>query len=200
MIDELTKISTATLQATSTQVSVLPRDINPIDPDSRISGRIFTVRLDPASNYYLHKAIYEAGKSDILVVQSQGNFELGYFGEIMTVAAKQRQLKGLVIDSCVRDTREIIDLGFPVFCKGISIKNTTKEKLTSQTLPVPIEIGSCNLRPGDIIVGDPEGLVSFPERLLKKVIHQALANIESEKEWIAQIRQGRSTMDLLKLV
>jgi 4-hydroxy-4-methyl-2-oxoglutarate aldolase len=108
----------------------------------------------------LRKAVALAHPGDVLIVDNDGFLEAGLWGEIITVAAMQKGIVGLVTNGAVRDTRQIPDLGFSVFCGGISIKGTTKAAPGKINHAITFE--GVIVNPGDIVVGDNDGLVVIP--------------------------------------
>ena len=108
-----------------------------------------------------------------------------------------RGVEGLVTDGAVRDTREIRLLRFPVFSAGVAITGTIKQSAGSVNQPVVI--GNCRIRPGDIVVGDDDGVVVVPAEAESEVIERAQARVEKETRLIQRLRDGELTVDLLGL-
>ena len=148
----------------------------------------------PGDNLLLHKAIASATTGDVLVVNVSGHYESGYWGENMTVAAQARGLRGLVIDGCVRDADPIEALGFPVFCRGLCIHGTTK--FGRGTLNQPIVICNVTIQPGDIIVGDCDGVVVVPRDRLDETISAALTREAKEANTMTKLREGKTTLEI----
>jgi 4-hydroxy-4-methyl-2-oxoglutarate aldolase len=163
--------------------------------ESKFCGVALTVKSRPGDNLMLHKAVALAQPGDMLVVDNDGFLEAGQWGEIITVAAMQKGIVGLVTNGAVRDTLQIRDLGFPVFCAGISIKGTTKAVPGKINNPITFE--GMIVNPGDIVVGDNDGVVVIPPGEATKLLEAARAKEKAEAEIIAKIKAGSSTMDLL---
>ena len=100
-----------------------------------------------------------------------------------------------MIDGCVRDGHDIVESGFPVFCRGLSIKGTEKKALGK--IEVPIVIGGVSVCPGDIIVGDRDGLVSVPKDTVALAIAASEVRMQQEEEMRRVIRAGGTTSQLL---
>lgn len=175
----------------------LPNWIKPIWPGSTLVGSALTVKSRPGDNIMLHKAVNLAAPGDVLVVENDAFREAGLWGEIITVAAMQRGITGIVTNGAVRDTVPIRELGFPVFCGGVSIKGTTKA--VPGKINVPISFEGVVINPGDIVVADNDGVVVIPRQEAPQVLQAALAKEKSEAEIIRRIRAGESTMDVLRL-
>jgi 4-hydroxy-4-methyl-2-oxoglutarate aldolase len=118
---------TATLHEAGGKIGALPSAIKPMDPSFVISGPAFTVHSPPGDNLWLHRAIAIAKPGDILVVYTEGVYEHGYWGEIMSTAGNAAKLGGLVIDACVRDGALLGKVGFAVFARGLCIRGTGKD-------------------------------------------------------------------------
>lgn len=193
----LAGLGAATVYEANGQRDALDPAIKPLDPHSRVAGRAVTVELEPGDNWFIHVALLEAAEGDILVVDAKGYTEAGPWGDVLTLAAQQRGLAALVIDGAVRDSQEIIDSGFPVFTRGVCIRKTTK--VQAGKVNVPVTIGGVLIEPGDILVGDADGLV----RVRAEDVETALASSEQreqkEEQMRSRIRQGASTLELLGL-
>lgn len=196
-LNRLAALGAATVYEANGQRDALDPAIKPLDPKSRIAGRVVTVELEPADNWFIHIALLEAGEGDILVVDAKGYTQAGPWGDVLTLAAQERGLAGLVIDGAVRDSQEIIASGFPVFTRGVCIRKTTK--VQEGKVNVPVTIGGVLIHPGDVLIGDADGLV----RVKASDIDTALASSEhrelKEEDMRTRIRAGATTLDLLGL-
>ena len=133
----------------------------------------------------------------LLISTVNGFTEGGGWGEITSEACLKMGIRALVTDGAVRDTVEIAKLGFPVFARAISIKGTTK--LQAGLINHPIIIGGVRVEPGDIVVGDPDGVVVVPLHEAEAVLIKAQEKIDFEKKVIEEIREGKLTIDILGL-
>ncbi len=188
------KFSTATLHEAAGKIGALPSSIKPLSATMRICGPAVTVHSPPGDNIMLHEAIIAAQPGDVLVVVVSGHYEAGYWGDIMTHAAKQRKIQGLIINGCVRDSKEIIDSGFPVFSRGICIKGTTKHG--GGSINHPITIGETFISPGDIVVGDRDGVVVLPGLEIENILKTAKKRESQERLIIQQLTEGKTTMEI----
>lgn len=195
LVDALGEIQSATLHEAMGKRGALPHTIKPIWPGMHLSGSALTVKSRPGDNLMLHKAVSLAQPGDVLVVDNDGFLEAGLWGEIITVAAMQKGIVGLVTNGAVRDTLPIRDLGFPVFCAAVSIKGTTKA--VPGKINNPLQFDGVIILPGDVIVADNDGVVVIPCAEAQQVLQAAQAKEKVEAEVIRQIRTGKSTMDLL---
>ena len=199
MMNNLRYFSAATIYEAAGKKGALPVDIKPLHPNMIVFGPAFTVMLDAGDNYFLHHAIYEAPKGSVIVAGVKKEPEFGYWGEIMTHAALYRKISGLIIDGCVRDSQEIKELGFPVFCKGLCIKGTSKRKKPRQQSNLSIGIGDVTVKPGDLVVGDADGVVVLPSTEVDEIMKNATNREEKEKDFIASIKNGKTTIELFRM-
>ncbi|MBN9467937.1 MULTISPECIES: 4-carboxy-4-hydroxy-2-oxoadipate aldolase/oxaloacetate decarboxylase [unclassified Bosea (in: a-proteobacteria)] len=171
--------------------------IKPVDEAMTVAGTAFTCECPPNDNLTLHAALKMAKPGDVLVCDAHGCTEQGMFGDVMSSCAVGAKLAGLVTDGGVRDSATICEVGFPVFAGGICIKGTIKETLGS--LNEPIVLGGVLVRPGDVIIGDADGLVVVPFETVDAVL--AACKLRAEKEAAAKQRfaSGETPWDVYKL-
>jgi 4-hydroxy-4-methyl-2-oxoglutarate aldolase len=148
-------------------------------------------------NLMLHQAIYAAEPGSIIVAEVNRGYEGGYWGEIMTIAAQQRKIAGLVIDGCVRDGATIRELGFPIFARGLNMKGTVKMRLGA--VGVPITCAGVAVAPGDAVVGDDDGVVVVPRALIATVAQAGREREDKEAAMRAKLEAGATTVELLGL-
>jgi 4-hydroxy-4-methyl-2-oxoglutarate aldolase len=187
---------TATLHEAGGKIGALPPAIKPMDPSFVISGPAFTVHSPPGDNLWLHRAIAVAKPGDILVVYTEGVYEHGYWGEIMSTAGNAAKLGGLVIDACVRDGALLGKVGFPVFARGLCIRGTGKDFAARGWLNAPLLLGDVTVEPGDLIVGDTDGVVAIPRASVETVLQKSREREEKEAETMRQLVAGHSSIDL----
>jgi regulator of RNase E activity RraA len=125
----------------------------------RIAGPAYTVRCAPGDNLMLHAAIYRAAAGSVIVVQG-GDLEYALAGGNVCAVAQKRGVRGFVLDGALRDVAEVRASGFPVFAKAVIPKPGAKEAIGS--LNEPVTCGGVRVEPGDIVVGDEEGIVVVP--------------------------------------
>lgn len=138
---------------------VMSSRIKPVDAASKMIGRAFTAQCYPGDNLALHEAIYAANPGDVLVIDCNGYTEAGHFGDVMATACKLYGLSGVVINGSCRDSEDIRKLGFPVFAKAYNPSGTVKESLAR--LGVPVLVGDVEVRTGDVIFGDCDGVCNW---------------------------------------
>jgi 4-hydroxy-4-methyl-2-oxoglutarate aldolase len=198
LFDRLRDLGSATVYEAQGAKGALDAGIKPLDAGSRLVGPALTVDTRPADNLMLHYALLKARPGDVLVVDAKAFLEAGPWGDVLTAAAIKAGVAGLVINGSVRDASAIVDLGFPVFCRGLSIKGTGKHQ--PGRVNVPVSIGDVLIRPGDVIVGDRDGLVVVAPEEIEAVIASAEAREAKEAEFRAAIERGATTAELLGLM
>lgn len=194
VVQRIRDFGTATVHEASGGGGALPSDIKPISEGMVLCGPAVTVKARPGDNLIIHKAIYVAKAGDVLVVDSGGYVEAGPWGGIMTTAAKQREIEGLVINGSVRDSAEIIQMGFPVFSKGLSIKGTSKA--LPGLINHRISIGNVAINPGDIVLGDRDGVVVIPRQDAEQICKGCQLRSEKERGITEKLKAGQSTLEL----
>ena len=159
-------------------------------------GPAFTVQCPPFSNLQIHHALYLAVPGDILVANVNEATEAGYWGDILNEAAMARRLGGLVIDGGVRDTVRLSRMSFPVFSNGVCIRGTGKDREALAWLQEPVRMGDVVVQPGDLVVGDRDGVVVLPASDVPSILTAAKAREADEARKIELIRGGARTIDL----
>lgn len=173
---------------------VMDTAIKPVGASMKMIGRAFTAQCFPGDNLALHQAIYAAEPGDVLVLDLHGYSNAGHFGDIMTLACMERGLAGVVIDGSCRDSEDIRELGFPVFCRGFNPSGTVKESLAKMNIPV--RCGGITVHPGDIIFGDCDGVVVIPQSEEDTVFAKANEKFEHEIEIVEALKAGKTTLEI----
>ncbi len=170
-------------------------EIKPLWPGAKLAGAALTVACRVADNLTLHKAIELAKPGDVIVVDAGGYKEAGgMWGEIMALAARKRGVEGAVIDGAARDTAVLRAMGFPVFARTSSPGPTTKK--TFGSINEPVVCGGVLVAPGDIILGDDDGVVVIPRARAADVVALGRARDEREAHIKQLIEQGKTTMEI----
>ncbi len=193
-IKALGKFSTATLCEALGWFGNLPSAIKPIGRGMKVCGPAYTVSTMPRDNVLLHRAYAYAKPGDVLLVDCNGYYEAGYWGDLMSLGAKTRGIAGLVIDGCIRDTDDIEAMGFAVFARGSCIHGTTNHG--TGTLNEAIIIGNCPVAPGDIVVGDRDGVVIVPQGRIDEALTKAHAREEKEAATRTQLKAGKTSLEI----
>ncbi|RAS92204.1 regulator [Priestia endophytica] len=150
----------------------LDSSIKPLQDKYKIAGRAFTVKMPVGDNLVFLRAIREARPGDVLVVDAKGDTYRAIAGDFIVGMAKTLGIKGIVVDGVIRDLEGIKGLDFPVFCKGTTV--AASGKAGKGELNVPISCGGVTISPGDLIIGDGDGVVVVPEAMEREVLDKAL--------------------------
>ncbi|WNF01144.1 S-adenosylmethionine--2-demethylmenaquinone methyltransferase [Streptomyces luomodiensis] len=187
-------LTSATVHEAAGRIGALPSAIKPVHPAMHVEGPAFPVRMPAGDNLWLHRAVYAASPGEILVIDCGGGFEHGYFGEVLAEAALARGLAGLVIHGGVRDARRLGEIGWPVFAERVCIRGTGKDPHGDGELGEPITIGDVEIRRGDLVVADTDGVVCVPADRAEEVRAASAARDEAEHGYISRLRAGESTL------
>ena len=192
-------IPCSTLHEAGGRIGALPHAIKPVAPGWKLCGPAVTVHGPGGDNLWLHRAIYVAQPGDVLVVSVSGAVEYGYWGDIMTGAARKQGLGGLVIDGCVRDGEELAQANFPVFARGLAMRGTGKDFGAIGWINRPVLIGEITVSPGDLVVGDGDGVVVLPREAAGTIVAAAMAREAKEADVLRRIAAGERTVDIYGL-
>lgn len=197
IIDALGRLSSATLHEVMDKGHTMLPILRPLWHPLSLCGPAFTVQARPADNLATHWGVAAAPAGSVLVVSHEGDATCGGWGEILSVAAIARGLKGLVTDGAVRDTDACRRLGFPIFSQGVSIKGTTKSY--AGAVNVPVVCAGALVHPGDYILADEDGIVVVPRREAEAILERSRQRDAQEARIMEQLRAGMLTVDLLNL-
>ena len=196
-IEAFRGLGAATVYEAAGRAGSVDPAIKPLARGIRLLGPAVTVRCHPRDNLMLHKALQIAQEGDVIVATTDGYPSAGYWGGLMATSAMARKLGGLAIDGCVRDSEEILSMGFPVFCRGTCVRGTAKGTLG--TVNLPILFGEVLVQAGDLILGDDDGLVVIPRAEIQKVLAASRKRVEAEKQKAAVLAGGVSSVEFNKL-
>lgn len=194
LINAARSLPVATLHEAAGKIGVMPSVIKPVHPEFRVCGPAVTVDCPGGDNLWIHRAIYAAQPGDILVVSVNGQYDHGYWGEIMSTACQVRKLGGLVINGCVRDFTLLGEIGFPIFARGLCIRGTGKDFQARGWINHPTLFDDVVVNPGDLIVGDSDGVVSIPRQRVAEVIDAASRREAQEAEILKRLQQGETSL------
>ena len=196
-VQRLAKFSSATIHEAQGRKGALSSKIKPIDRSMSFCGPALTVRCAPRDNLMLQVAIHYAEPGDVVLVAAGEFDEAGTFGDVLGNAMKAKGLAGLVTDSGVRDTQDLIELGLPVFSGSISIKGTVKE--TIGPINHPVVFGDEIIYPGDVLRGDADGVVVVRKDEVEEVIRLSQERDDAERDLIRRYHEGGTTIELCNL-
>ncbi|WP_408316282.1 RraA family protein [Paraburkholderia nemoris] len=154
-----------------------------------MAGTAVTVRSRGGDNLTYLRALEFCRPGDVLVVDAGGDLNNAVVGGILSFYAANIGVVGLVIDGAIRDVAEIRDRDFPVYARGVTHRGPYKDG--PGEINVPVSVGGMVVNPGDIVVGDQDGLLAIPQGDAELVIEKALAVLEAEAETMRAMKEGR---------
>ena len=163
----------------------------PLDQSFRLAGRAFTVRYVPVgvSGGTVGDYIDDLAPGQVPVLDNAGRTEMTVWGDLLTATAHRMGLPGTVIDGVCRDIDRSVALGYPVFARGHWMR-TGKDRVQVDAYQVPVSIGGVLVSPGDVLLGDADGLVAVPSARALEVLDAARGIAESESRIRAAVTAG----------
>lgn len=196
-LEQAKRLGTSTIfEASGLATSATDTAIRPVWAGASLAGPAFPVECAPGDNLAIHLALEKAPRGSVLVVAT-GGFVAGYWGEVLTVGAEAAGIRGLVIDGGVRDIAALTARRFPVFTRGISMRGTIKASTPS--IGLPLSFTGTPVADGDLVVADDDGVVIIPAAHAQAALDQGQARADKEAAIMAELQQGRTTVDLLGL-
>jgi 4-hydroxy-4-methyl-2-oxoglutarate aldolase len=192
IIQTLGRQGVATLHEAQGRTGLMRPYMRPIYPMARIAASAVTVSCQPGDNLMIHAAVEVCQPGDVLVVVTTSESTDGMFGELLATSCQAHGVAGLVIDAGVRDVAEITTMNFPVWSKAISAQGALKASPGS--VNIDIVCAGALVRPGDVIVGDQDGVV-----VVKREVAAEVARLGGERLAKEQISRERYRAGELKL-
>ena len=186
IVEAYREIPTSIISDNMERLFAMESKIRPFHPRPIMVGHALTIHCPPGANLVLQKAIEMAEPGDILVLNAGGDTTQAPVGEVVVSNCIRRGVAGLVIDGAVRDSDILPTLAIPVFAKGITHRGCYKEG--PGEINVTIACGGVVVRPGDLVVGDSDGIVIVPYEEAEGLLPKLLKKVEQEEQVLEQIR------------
>ncbi|QWE21307.1 RraA family protein [Polynucleobacter sp. AP-Kolm-20A-A1] len=180
-----TSVVSDVLGRTIGAVDILPVNKSPVS----VCGNAVTVNARSGDNLMIHKALQFLQPGDVLVVDGGGDISRALFGEIMMTVAKSRGAIGAVFDAAIRDVEAFEKHQFPCWARGINMRGPFKDGPGS--INVPISIGGMIVNPGDVILGDCDGIIALPPELVMEGARLGKEKELVERKTIQSILDGK---------
>ena len=188
LVAEFAKMVTPHLSDSMERLYAGGPQLRPMHREGKLAGPAFTVKTAPGDNLLVHKALDTAQKGDVIVVDAGGFPDHAIIGELMMSRARQRGIAGIVIWGAIRDSAEIGAGSYPVYACAVTHRGPYKNG--PGEINVPVMMGGMPVNPGDIIVGDADGLVAIPQEMAERVLASAKAILEKEAAAMKEIVAG----------
>jgi regulator of RNase E activity RraA len=192
LVAALGEIATGILSDCLNRFGALDAGIQALVPGSRIAGPAFTVQSMEANNWETHHALALAEPGDVIVCAAGGSTRNAVWGQIVNQGAVNAKVAGAIIDGCVRDSADLAKMGLPLFCRGRV--SAGAHKGWPGNLNAPVAVGGVAILPGDIVVGDDDGVVVVPKAHAEAVLTEARKKIAKEAETFNRLAQGETTL------
>lgn len=179
---------------------IMDNDLKGLTMEMMVAGPAFTVfgmseRSEDKSIRKGVKVVDMLGPYQVVAFETSGDTHTGHWGELLSNGARARGAYGAVIDGGVRDTRHILQMNFPVFCK-FRCPGDARGRWNVVDMQIPITVGGVRVHPGDFIFGDADGVVVVPKELTVAVLLEAESVLAVENEIREKVREGASVQDL----
>jgi regulator of RNase E activity RraA len=170
--------------------------IMPLDRGFRLAGAAFTVRYGPVGTEpgSVGDYIDDLAPGSVVVLDNAGRLDATVWGDLLTATAARRGIGGTVIDGVCRDSDRALELGYPVYSRGRWMR-TGKDRVQVDGYQVPVTVGGVRVEPGDLLLGDADGIVAIPASRADEVIAAAEEIRDAEDRIRADVEQGMSLAD-----
>lgn len=192
-VETLGTYGTATVHEAMGRSGLAGPQFRPIQHGSRIAGNAVTVLCWPGDNLMIHAAIEQCEPGDILVVTTNSPSTDGLFGELFATSLQARGVRGVVIESGVRDVADLRAMRFSAWSTAVSAQGTVKA--TAGAVNIPITLGNVTVSPGDVVVADDDGVVIVPRTSADITLQACAARLDKEAATREAFRNGQLGLD-----
>ncbi|WP_260286253.1 RraA family protein [Peribacillus aracenensis] len=180
LIQQFRNLPTTAISDAMEGLSNLESAIKPLKEEFHMAGRALTVQMPVGDNSAVLKAIGQAKPGDIIVVDSKGDTYRAIAGDFVVGMMQTMEIGGLVVDGVIRDLEAIKEMNFPVFSKGTTVASSGKAGVGE--INIPISCGGVTVFPGDLIIGDIDGVVVVPQARGEEILTKAKDKIMKDEQ------------------
>lgn len=185
IVNQFSEIPTTAVSDAMDGMNNMESSIKPLKEVYKVVGRAFTVQMPVGDNSMILRAFNEAKPGDVIVVDAKGDTYRAIAGDFMVSIAQTLGIQGIVVDGVIRDIVGIKALDFPVFCKGTTVAASAKSG--GGKVQVPVSCGGVTVHPGDLIVGDADGVVVIPQEKEEEILKKAKEKLEKDEKREQQV-------------
>lgn len=193
-VEALSQYGTATIHEAMGRVGLMRPYMRPAYSGAKLCGPAVTALLQPGDNTMMHVVAEQIRDGDVVVAACTTESNDGFFGDLLATSFRAQGGVGLVIDGGVRDTADLEAMDFPVFAKTIHARGTVKETLGS--VNIPVVCANATVHPGDVVVGDADGVVVVPRDSVAQVVEASAAREAKEAGVRARLAAGELGLDV----
>lgn len=192
-VEEFKKLGTSTVSDAMDRLGIIgqPLGIKPLDLSFRVCGRAFTVRTVPVDvvKGSVGDYIDDVPEGNVVVLDNAGRLDCTVWGDILTIMGHRRRLGGTVIHGVCRDVDRSLELGYPIFSRGNWMR-TGKDRVQADGYNVPCSLGEVRVNPGDLLLGDGDGIVVIAQQHENAILQAAKEVDEAEERIRQEIAKG----------
>jgi 4-hydroxy-4-methyl-2-oxoglutarate aldolase len=192
--EELRRLGTATVYEASGREGMIDVTFEQVIPGSRAAGPARTVRCGQDDNLMVHAVMERVEPGDVLVLTMPEPQPVALVGELLATQAERRGAAAVLVDAAVRDLEELRELGLPVWARWVRVRGADKGAVGS--IDEPVEVGGAEIRPGDTVVLDADGVVVLRQERIETVLAAARERAEREQAKRAKLSAGSLSYDL----
>lgn len=197
LLQQYRSLDVSTIYEAQGKQGIMDPYLKPILRNTMIVGPAVTAICQAGDNLMIHAAIEVCKPGDILVITTEGNCIAGMIGELIVTALMKKGVQGVVIDSGIRDVRQLRTLGFPVWTREVLSQGTNK--LKGGWVNAPANCGGVTVAPGDLIMADDDGVVVIKKEDFQSTLELSNARLAKEADTKSKIESGQISLDFYHL-